>query len=1341
MKNFLLTLFLLISLGSASLFAQNLNEGFEGATFPPSGWTTFIGANGEGTAQNWQILFSSTITGSQSAYVRYESVANAAEDWLVTRQLAPTIGNSTLSFSQKQGYPSNYGTIYTVRVSTASQNTIADFTIVDTQAEADFSTSTSTHTVDLSAYVGQQIYVAFVMENNNGDNWIIDDVTGIPIVPTPIVCDAALTATTDIPVSGDISWTAATGDALGYKVTAGTTTGSNDLIDNVDVGNVLTTNLGTLMQGTTYYVTITPYSANGDASGCTEQTFTTAAAPSCSSNETTTQDLACGNFDINFSWDAATGANGYTVNVGTTSGGTDVVNELTTASLIAFLSGDAVMLSTTYFYTIIPFGNGGDAIGCTEMTFTTAATGCYCTASSTSSSTYLDDFTTTGGDNNISNLGSGFTTGGYQDATSQVVSTFAGNSINFSTGIVGGSLGTAIWVDWNNDLIFDIASEEVFTTIGYDFNQAGTIMVPLGTLEGNYRMRVKVDYNDSSPEPCSNSDTRSETEDYTFSVVAPPSCISPSSLTTTNITATSADLAWTSGGSGETVWDIELVDITAGGTQMMIVANNDVTNPYTATGLTGNNQYEFYVRADCGMDDTDVSDWAGPFPFTTPCGSEAIPYLQDFSSGFLPDVCWSEGDNTDVATGPNGFNGAWSSDGFMNNGTTGAAKINLYSTGKMDWVVTPTFDIPTTGMHQVEYDFGIVDFGTTTIVNLGSDDVVLFLVSSDGGTTWNTIATYDATYTTPSGGDHPVYDLSAYAGQTVQFAFWGSEGTVDDSEDNDIFFDNFQVRETPVCSAPVGTTAIVNDCANNQFSVVVTLTDNGDGTPTVTDDQGNTPFALSGTAITAGPYTSGTTVNLTLNHGSDTACDDILGDFTFDCPPANDDCVNAETLVCNAPAVSGTTTSTTDTSSPGTCSMSNYGVWYTFTGNGDEVTITTTAAFDHEMAILSTDNDCSGTLTTIICDDNTTGDESHTFITVTSTVYYVYVSHYSASSTTTGDITIELTCVAANDDCVDAININGGGTSGAPTGTPINGDTENATTSTTAASNCAPGDADDDVWFVFTADSNGGLATVNVTGIGSFSPGFEIFVPMTGNTDCSGGLIALEICGTTTADVTLVADQVCYVRVYDIGTGISGGATERAAGAFTIAVAGSALPAELTTFTGKAMDKYNTLKWETASEQNTFEFAIERSFNGRDNWEVIGTERAAGNSGAVLDYSFDDMRPATQGYYRLNVIDLDGSAQTSGIVSIKRDAGGFDVVMVAPNPTTAKTTVTFESLNDAQVDAVVTDITGKVVSIVTQNAERGTNNMTIDLTNTPVGVYFLTMTNGVRNITCRIVKN
>lgn len=89
-----------------------------------------------------------------------------------------------------------------------------------------------------------------------------------------------------------------------------------------------------------------------------------------------------------------------------------------------------------------------------------------------------------------------------------------------------------------------------------------------------------------------------------------PACPAPNALTVTNIEDDSADLGWTENGSA-TAWDIEIVDVTAGGTATGTPTSTGVTNPYTAMGLVENNDYQFYVRSDCG------STWAGPFSFTT----------------------------------------------------------------------------------------------------------------------------------------------------------------------------------------------------------------------------------------------------------------------------------------------------------------------------------------------------------------------------------------------------------------------------------------------------------------------------------------------------------------------------------------------------------------------------------------------------------------------------------------------------------------------------------------------------------------------------------------------------
>ncbi|HBG71709.1 MAG: hypothetical protein A2W93_06640 [Bacteroidetes bacterium GWF2_43_63] len=134
--------------------------------------------------------------------------------------------------------------------------------------------------------------------------------------------------------------------------------------------------------------------------------------------------------------------------------------------------------------------------------------------------------------------------------------------------------------------------------------------------------------------------------------------------------------------------------------------------------------------------------------------------------------------------------------------------------------------------------------------------------------------------------------------------------------------------------------------------------------------------------------------------------------ITYTLPaPANDLCANATALPCGTTNLAGTTVNTVSETAGTGCTMSTYGVWYTFTGTGTDNTISvTTTAFDAEMAIMS--GTC-GSLTNIACKDAalSSGTETYTFTTTLGTTYYVYVGYYG-TGTTTGDFTISRSCVS-----------------------------------------------------------------------------------------------------------------------------------------------------------------------------------------------------------------------------------------------------------------------------------------------------------------------------------------
>lgn len=164
---------LMIFLVHCSLFAQ-FPESFEGAVFPPSGWRVYD--NDNGTEQSW-VRSATAFMGNQAAFIRWENVPDGqAEDWLVTPRFTPGQHSHVLSFFQKDNYAIDYASVYTVRVSTGSATNPSDFVVVDQQKEPDLGLKYKYHEVDLSAYIGQQIYVAFVMTNDDGDDWLIDEI-------------------------------------------------------------------------------------------------------------------------------------------------------------------------------------------------------------------------------------------------------------------------------------------------------------------------------------------------------------------------------------------------------------------------------------------------------------------------------------------------------------------------------------------------------------------------------------------------------------------------------------------------------------------------------------------------------------------------------------------------------------------------------------------------------------------------------------------------------------------------------------------------------------------------------------------------------------------------------------------------------------------------------------------------------------------------------------------------------------------------------------------------------------------------------------------------------------
>lgn len=156
---------------SAGSVTTKLNEGFENATFPPTGWSSFsvLGAN------TWVRTTGNFHSGTASAFIGYESTGG--EDWLVSSKVNQVGSGDSLVFWWKNSFSSAYEPdSLIIRVST-TDSLQASFTNVVTRINSATAPFTWTRfAFSLGAYSGQNIFVAFQHKNTDGNGGYLDDV-------------------------------------------------------------------------------------------------------------------------------------------------------------------------------------------------------------------------------------------------------------------------------------------------------------------------------------------------------------------------------------------------------------------------------------------------------------------------------------------------------------------------------------------------------------------------------------------------------------------------------------------------------------------------------------------------------------------------------------------------------------------------------------------------------------------------------------------------------------------------------------------------------------------------------------------------------------------------------------------------------------------------------------------------------------------------------------------------------------------------------------------------------------------------------------------------------------
>ncbi|MDY0075711.1 MAG: fibronectin type III domain-containing protein [Bacteroidales bacterium] len=261
-----------------------------------------------------------------------------------------------------------------------------------------------------------------------------------------------------------------------------------------------------------------------------------------------------------------------------------------------------------------------------------------------------------------------------------------------------------------------------------------------------------------------------------FSIAVPLSCLDPITLTNSNITGVSVDLAWTEIGTA-TAWNIKWgasgFNPDTEGTMI-----SGVSNPSTLAGLTQNTTYDWYVQADCGG--SDESDWAGPKTFTTHSLSPT-PYTQGFATTATPEgwttTNWTIGPTTAIPA----------IDGNYIRGYIYNSSPKTFTTNNIGLV--------SAGMQlSFYYAHAITNSPYPSPGNNSGNFVVS--VSTDYGQSYTDLETVDNNNTATW--QYKSYDLAAYVGEYVKIKITGNRT----SGSYYLAFDNFRVAVPIPCLVP-----------------------------------------------------------------------------------------------------------------------------------------------------------------------------------------------------------------------------------------------------------------------------------------------------------------------------------------------------------------------------------------------------------------------------------------------------------------------------------------------------------------------------------------------------------
>ncbi|MFK7813977.1 MAG: T9SS type B sorting domain-containing protein [Maribacter sp.] len=189
-----------------------------------------------------------------------------------------------------------------------------------------------------------------------------------PSITSPV--DGSL----EVPVNTTITWNAVDG-IVGYLISLGTTPGGTEILNRRSAGliNSFTPEVG-LPDDSLIYVTIEMFLPGQQIVLCPGESFRTVNVtepPSCTTLSDPLNNAVNSNVNGKVNWNYAPTATGYNIRIGTSSGGSEIIETIDVGNVLTYKPSEELPLDEEIFVQIVPYNENGDAGNCASESFTT----------------------------------------------------------------------------------------------------------------------------------------------------------------------------------------------------------------------------------------------------------------------------------------------------------------------------------------------------------------------------------------------------------------------------------------------------------------------------------------------------------------------------------------------------------------------------------------------------------------------------------------------------------------------------------------------------------------------------------------------------------------------------------------------------------------------------------------------------------------------------------------------------------------------------------------------------------------------------------------------------------